>query len=219
MSAVWRLQHGRERGRVDVERQLGRVSRHRRRVGRSDVHLLAVRRAPRLLQFREARVSLCAPCGRELWRSGRAAHRARPGSAAIYGAVAGRRSRRWRARIATRRRPSTRGSSRPSRRPSGSARRSRSTAPTAVARSPTSICRTTCRGRSRSCITSRPAMSPAGSDRCPTRWTSAWRRSSGAGAPRSASCSRATSSVSGPQASSAPAVGDGRVQRRSWCGA
>ena len=84
---LWRLQHGGERGRVDVERQLGRVSRHRRRVGRSDLHLLTVRRAPRLLQFRKAWVSLCASGDRELRRSGRAAHRARPGSAPIYGVV------------------------------------------------------------------------------------------------------------------------------------
>ncbi len=93
-------------------------------------------------------------------------------------------SRRWRARIAMRRRSWTRGSSRRSRRPSGSASGSRSTARTARARSRTSTCRTTCRGRSRSCTIFRPAMSTADFDRCPTRWTTAWRRSSGAGGRR-----------------------------------
>ena len=53
-------------------------------------------------------------------------------------------------RTATRRVRWTRASSRPSRRPSGRARRSRSTAPMARARWPTSTCRCTRRGRCRS---------------------------------------------------------------------
>ena len=51
------------------------------------------------------------------------------------------------------------------------------------------------RGRSRSSTLSRPAMWPAGFDRCPTPWTIASRRSSGPGAPHLAWCSRAMSSA------------------------
>ncbi len=100
-----RLQHGGQRRRVDVQRQLRRVSRHRRRVGRSDVHLLTVRRAARLLQFRQAWVSLCAPGGREPGRSRWAAHRTRPGGASNIRLRRRPCSRRWRARIAIEKTP------------------------------------------------------------------------------------------------------------------
>ena len=112
------------------------------------------------------------------------------GSAAVHGVVAAGVRDAGERRIGMRRRRWTRASSRQSRRPSGSERGSRSTVRTAPARSPTSICPTMRRGRSRSCTTCRPATSILGSDRCPIRWTTAWRHSSEAAGPCSVSCSK-----------------------------
>ncbi len=181
---VRRLQHGWQRRRVDGERQFRWLSGDRRRLGRPDLHVLAVRRPARFFQFREARVSLRARGATDRAGDQGGAWIELEQEVPEFKPRLRQVSSRKLASAYQLRQDVARRQNRADHRDAlnGSARRLRSTAPAAGVRLRTSTC---------PIMSARPLQvihfaagrrrGRQGFDRCPMRWTTAWPRSSEAG--------------------------------------